>query len=291
MNLFSFLSTTFSIDPIENDVVHHEISISGKKIHYVEFGKGPLLVLIHGWNNDWSGFVPFMKQLDGFRIIAVDLPGYGGSDTLEVNHDVENMAKRLGKLFETINEFPEIVCCLSMGCVVGVEFANQHPQYLKRLVLIGPPIINYDWVRARVFRWYLKIVSSNGPMRKIAKKITGSQLYGHFTAKYINMHKYDAHLINKYGLRGRKKINPDALFQMGVSMYYYKLSRKLRDLSIPVLILMGTHDKLVDHKAAGLIDQEVNNVSVVWIGDSGHVVSLEQPSAAARHIQEFSSHM
>ncbi len=276
------------IDELEKQATSNFVEIDGCKIHYVEFGSGPILVLIHGWNNDWTGFVPFIKELNGFRVIAVDLPGYGKSDELQGVYTVGAMAKSLAGLFEALKVKPDIVCCLSMGSVVGVEFATTYPKLLKSLVLIGPPIIKYDWILSKLYRQYITLLNSNSVLRFIGKKIMSEGWYGHLTAKYVNMYKYDKKLIDRYGMRGRQRIKARTIFEMGKSMYHYHMSRKMRDLVIPTLIIVGRFDKLIDLDEAVKISTEKDNISLSWVEESGHVVSLEKPKSSAESIRKFS---
>lgn len=262
---------------------------SGKRIHFKEFGKGPTLLLIHGWNNDWSGFVPFIEHIEkNFHVIAIDLPGYGLSDVLDEEYSVE-------KLSDVISEFVDkkkigkidVVCALSMGTVIASDFAKRYPQKLNQVVLIGPPLIKYDWVWSRVYRDWIKFMNKNKILMSVGHKVLASSMYGHFTAKYINMHNYDKELINKHGMKGRRNINSKALFQMGKAMYHYHLEKTLDDIKIPMLIILGRYDKVMNLSEAARIGKKKENARVRWVEEAGHVVSLEKPGEVSEHIDEF----
>ncbi len=286
--MFGFIKNKkYYIDELEKKVEHHFEDVAGIKIHYVTFGSGPLIVLIHGWNNDWSGFIPFIKELHGFQILAIDLPGYGASGSLKGEYSVEVMAEKTAGLLLKINKVAHAVAALSMGTVVGVEFANKHPELLKKLILIGPPLIKYDWAWSKAYRTYIRVLNSNSVFRFLGKQMMAGYWYGHFTAKYMNMYKYEKNLIDKFGMRGRKKINPRALFQIGVSMYNYNMKFEMRRLTLPTLVILGQFDKLVDLSEAQKIKTENSNIKLSWVASSGHVVSLEKPKSTAKAVDEF----
>ena len=67
------------------DVIHHDVVVNGVKLHYVEAGEGPPVVLLHGFPEFWWGWrrqIPALVEA-GFRVIAVDLRGYDLSDKPE----------------------------------------------------------------------------------------------------------------------------------------------------------------------------------------------------------------
>lgn len=263
---------------------------SGLKIHYKEFGEGPALLLLHGWNNDWSGFMPLIKHLeDKFHVIAVDLPGYGESDVLAGDYSVEKLSDVLCEFINKKNgKHIDVLCALSMGTVIASDLSKRHSGMIKSVVLIGPPIIKYDWLPSKLYRQWIKLMNKNTLLMKSGHKLMASSWYGHFTAKNINMYRYDRELINKHGMKGRKNINPKVLFQMGRAMYDYHLEKTLKEIKIPMLIILGKYDKIVDLKTAGTLGQDMENVLTEWVDDAGHVVSLEKPVETSELLKKFS---
>ncbi len=265
---------------------------SGLKIHYKEFGEGPVLLLIHGWNNDWSGFMPLIGYLqDKFRVIAVDLPGYGKSDPLEGDYSVERLSDTISEFIDKKNGKVDILCALSMGTVIASDMAKRHNKKIKSVVLIGPPIIKYDWLPSKLYREWIKFMNKSSLFMKTGRKVMASNWYGHFTAKHINMHIYDKQLINEHGMKGRKHISPKVLFQMGKAMYYYHLEKTLKEIEIPMLLILGRYDKIVNLNEAGKIGENKKNVITKWIEDAGHVVSLEKPKETSNLVSDFAENL
>ena len=113
----------------------------GKKIAYREEGDGPPLVLVHGSPGDsrsWGRVVPHLK--DRFRVLAVDLPGYGGSDRVpdEPVGRAAAMGAAVTRLVEHCGQ-PVRLAGHSYGGVVAVQSALQaRPGAIDRLVLFEP---------------------------------------------------------------------------------------------------------------------------------------------------------
>jgi pimeloyl-ACP methyl ester carboxylesterase len=64
---------------------HHFVETNGIRMHYVEAGKGPLVVLCHGFPESWYSWRHQIAALAeaGFRVVAPDQRGYGQTDRPE----------------------------------------------------------------------------------------------------------------------------------------------------------------------------------------------------------------
>jgi len=114
---------------------------AGKKLGYRDEGSGPPLVLVHGSPGDsrsWARVVPHLR--DRFRVLAVDLPGYGGSDGVpdEPVGRAALMGTAVARLAESLGG-PVRLAGHSYGGVVAVQAAVQAPPgTIERMVLFEP---------------------------------------------------------------------------------------------------------------------------------------------------------
>lgn len=113
----------------------------GKTLNYREDGSGPPLVLVHGSPGDsrsWGRVVPHLRKR--FRVLAVDLPGYGGSDGVpdEPVGRAALMGAAVARLAESVGG-PVRLVGHSYGGVVAVQAAVQAaPGTIERMVLFEP---------------------------------------------------------------------------------------------------------------------------------------------------------
>jgi pimeloyl-ACP methyl ester carboxylesterase len=113
----------------------------GKKLNYREEGTGPALLLVHGSPGDsrsWGRVAPFLR--DRFHVLAVDLPGYGGSDAVpdEPVGRAALMGSAVARLAESVGG-PVRLAGHSYGGVVAVQAALQAvPGTIEELVLFEP---------------------------------------------------------------------------------------------------------------------------------------------------------
>jgi pimeloyl-ACP methyl ester carboxylesterase len=114
----------------------------GVKIHYVTLGKGPLVVLIHGFPDFWYTWRAQMPELaKGHQVVAIDQRGYNLSDKPE---GVENysMDKLVGDVAAVIKHFGQekaIVVGHDWGGAVAWTLAMSRPEMVERLVILNLP--------------------------------------------------------------------------------------------------------------------------------------------------------
>jgi pimeloyl-ACP methyl ester carboxylesterase len=118
------------------------VDSDGVKIHYVTVGKGPLVVLIHGFPDYWYSWRKQMPALaKHFQVVAIDQRGYNKSDQPK---GVENytMGKLVGDVGAVVDHFKQekaIIVGHDWGGVVAWTFAMQFPQKTDRLIILNLP--------------------------------------------------------------------------------------------------------------------------------------------------------
>ena len=123
-------------------------SFRGGKIHYSDSGKGPVIVLLHGYlesSEVWNGFAG--KLSPEFRVIAVDLPGHGNSDVYGEVHSMEFMAMAIKDLINSLELNKVFLTGHSLGGYVTLAFLELFPDCLSGYCLFhsqpfpDPPVV------------------------------------------------------------------------------------------------------------------------------------------------------
>jgi pimeloyl-ACP methyl ester carboxylesterase len=127
------------------------------KVHYVERGEGPVLLLIHGIGQSlytWHNNIDYFAN-NGFRVIAVDLPGFGYSGHPAIYYTVEEYALIIAAFLDALKIKSVHMAAVSSGCPVAVYFAGRHPQRVQRMILISPggPNENYPFSMRMMTTW------------------------------------------------------------------------------------------------------------------------------------------
>jgi pimeloyl-ACP methyl ester carboxylesterase len=114
----------------------------GVKIHYVTLGKGPLLVMLHGFPDYWYTWRDQMPALaKHFQVVAIDLRGYNKSDQPK---GVENytLDKLVGDVDAVVKHFKQdkaVIVGHDWGGLIAWTFAMTHPDQTDRLVILNLP--------------------------------------------------------------------------------------------------------------------------------------------------------
>ncbi|MBT7749917.1 MAG: alpha/beta hydrolase [Flavobacteriales bacterium] len=105
-------------------------------IHFTDRGKGPAVVLIHGFLENLTMWKDIEKSIiQKHRVICVDLPGHGKSDCIGYVHTMDEMAEAIHSVLRSLRLRKYAIVGHSMGGYVALAYAEKHPDNLRDLVL------------------------------------------------------------------------------------------------------------------------------------------------------------
>src|SRR6516165_12233524 len=112
------------------------------KIHYVTLGKGPLLVLIHGFPDYWYSWRDQMPELaKHFQVVAIDQRGYNKSDQPRgvENYALDKLVADLDAVVKHFKAGKAVVVGHDWGGLVAWTYAMKHPDRTDRLIVLNLP--------------------------------------------------------------------------------------------------------------------------------------------------------
>jgi pimeloyl-ACP methyl ester carboxylesterase len=127
---------------IDKHVTHHYADNNGVRIHYASIGKGPLIVMIHGfpdfwytWRNQMVTLAPF------FQVVALDLRGYNLSDKpLGGEHySMHHLVEDVQAVIRHLRRDKAIIIGHDWGGVIAWIFAIGLPALTERLIILNCP--------------------------------------------------------------------------------------------------------------------------------------------------------
>lgn len=106
----------------------------------IEAGTGDTtLLLLHGYGESLMAYRGMFDRLARqYRVVAIDLPGFGLSDKPDAPYDLPAMRRRLGAFLERWTRGPLVVVGHSMGGEIAADLAMAYPQRIVAAVLIAP---------------------------------------------------------------------------------------------------------------------------------------------------------
>jgi pimeloyl-ACP methyl ester carboxylesterase len=120
---------------------HREVSANGIRLHVVECGSGPLVLLLHGFPEFWWSWRHQLIGLAGagFRAAAVDLRGYGDSDKPPRGYDGWTLAGDIAGLIRALGERDAVVVGHDWGGLLAWTVAALHPRLVRGIAPLAAP--------------------------------------------------------------------------------------------------------------------------------------------------------
>ncbi|MBR1766450.1 MAG: alpha/beta hydrolase [Bacteroidales bacterium] len=119
---------------------HRILKVDGRNVHYRDEGRGntKTLVLLHGYLQSldvWSSYV--LTYMHDFRVITIDLPGHGQTETFCEVHSMDFMARVVKAVLDEAGVDQCVLVGHSMGGYVALAFADKYPYSLRGLGLVN----------------------------------------------------------------------------------------------------------------------------------------------------------
>jgi pimeloyl-ACP methyl ester carboxylesterase len=274
---------------------HGTAALSEVRLHFVEAGEGPLVVLLHGFPDFWYGWRHQISALAraGFRVVAPDLRGYNLSSRPEEIHayGLRRLVADVQELIAERGEQTAAVAGHDWGGVVAWGVAAFHPEVVRRLAILNVPHPRRMYEGLRTWQqlrrsWYIVMFQlPRMPERQLAA--------GGFRQlrRAIELDAPPGALepgdLERYLEAWRR---PGALTAM---VNYYRaagraLGRRLPPIDTPTVVIWGERDRYLGAELAEPHRRDVPGLrEVVRLPDSSHWVMRDEPERISALLSEF----
>lgn len=271
----------------KNDIRHYWVTVQGLLIHYVDIGDSNAypIVCIDGWMGSWKTFdriIPYLTR--DFRLIIVDMPGFGESEPLAVPHTVENISNFLKALVNKIELTRFHLIGLSLGAAVSIHFSANNPRLVDKLILQGAPFYSglfRKWMRrgARIltFPFIIKVAQRLFSQKTIIFLYLRSQKDMSFST--------DDELLEKAKRTGRASAR--AALESAQDVTKIDLRDEATHIVSPTLIVDGEDVEFRPLAAWNLLHSLIPNSKVVLIKDASHTVPGQKPKEFSEEVLRF----
>ena len=127
----------------ESSFKHHYTPAGAVRLHYVEAGQGPLVVMLHGFPEAWFSYRYQLAALAaaGYRGVAADMRGDNLSDKPRGvrAYSIDLLAGDVARLIRACGEERAVVMGHDWGAAVAWAFAMRYPALLNKLVILNAP--------------------------------------------------------------------------------------------------------------------------------------------------------
>jgi pimeloyl-ACP methyl ester carboxylesterase len=261
------------------------------KLFYEEKGKGPPLLLIHGFGAStytWRHIAPQLAR--NHHVIAVDLKGFGQSDKpFDDRYSVIDQAKLLAQLIEDRNLRNLTVVGHSFGGGVALVLALQAKDRLKgrisKLVLLDTIAYRQD---IPVFFRILDVpVLSHIGVRMVPPAL---QTRIALRIAYFDNSKIDDDEVEAYAAPLRTAAGKYAIIHSARQIMpkgLDEIAAHYKTITIPTLIMWCDHDRIVPLDVGLKLRRTLPNASLRIVQGCGHMPQEEQPEATLGFLEDF----
>jgi 2-hydroxy-6-oxonona-2,4-dienedioate hydrolase len=252
------------------------VSVFGAKIHYVDVGVGPTVVLLHGLADDvgvWEAVIPSLSAR--FRVLALDQIGFGGSDKPLLNYRVSTFVDFLDGFLSELKIQRASLIGNSLGGWVTADFALKHPDRIERLVLSDAA-------------GYAALAKTMDPRALSALRLASRE-----DIQYLGpLTFHDKRLYEDIDLAFKQRVTAGDSYTVGQlldSMIRGEdvLDGRLGAIKKPTLILWGRDDKLIPVNFAARFNKEINASKLRVIDNCGHMPHVECPEKFNDALLQF----
>ena len=277
-----------------NPPAGHFIEVDGVRLHYLERGEGAPIVLLHGNGamiEDWVASGLMDRLLQSHRVIAFDRPGFGHSERPRSTiWTAEAQAALVAGALQELGVEKPLVVGHSWGALVTLALALDHPGLASGIVLLGG--YYYPSVRGDVlFASQPAIPGIGDAMRYTVSPLLGRALSPAVTKKVFSPapvpDKFDGFPMDM-ALRP-SQIRAEAAEAALMIPAAATLSGRFRELDLPVTIVAGAGDRMVDPEdQAERLHDALPGSKLLLVEGSGHMVHYTATEEVAAAIEAAS---
>ena len=237
------------------------VEVDGFRVRYWEFGPPRpvgVVVMLEGMTWGLSKLRDALGQK--YRVIVLELPGFGASPTNTRSQSVQELAHTVAQACAQVVPESYTLIGTSFGAHVALGQTLQSPDKGEALVLIAPTAL----------------LPAAGPMAGTLEETAG-RLFAH-PEKAQDFASVDIAIL------GREQ----ALVQrLTGERHDAEAERRLGEIPCATLVLFGVEDKIVAPEAASIYRERIPNSNIAFVYDAGHLIEAERPEALINAVSDY----
>ena len=267
------------------------MTLHGDRVAYRDEGAGEVLLLIHGMggsSSSWRALVPILSKK--YRVIAPDLLGHGQSDKPRGDYSLGAFAVCLRDLLDALGISKATVIGHSLGGGIAMQFAHQHRDYCRRLVLISSGGLGADV--GRLLRLLslpgaelvLPVIASR-PAIHVGNALRAMRSSDEKVTRFSETWLAHAALSNRPNRQAFLRTLRSVVDHRGQAVC--ALNRLHINADLPSLIICGEQDRVIPAAHAYAAHAALPNSRLHVIPDVWHHPQVECPETVASLIDEL----
>lgn len=258
---------------------YETIEYKKAKIRYFVKGKGKAVVLLHGLLESSEMWGDYANELaKKFKVIAIDLPGHGQSESIGYVHSMEMMADMIMHILKIHRYKYAVLVGHSMGGYVSMAFAEKYPDATKGVCLFHSHAAADNELKKKDRDRMIEAVKQNH------KKVIQHLIPNLFTPAARSTYKDEIQQLVKAGLKTTKRGFIAALQGMKD-----RIDREivLRFAPFPILYIIGKEDPVINLEQALEQASRPRDIKTVVLDNVAHMGFIEAHDICLQEIKKF----
>ncbi len=254
--------------------------INGKRLAYYDSGQGRPIMFIHSFNQSkltWFTHLSYFVER-GYRVIAPDIPGHGGSDFVANEHNIPTFAESFLVLMDQLEIDRCYVVGASLGGYIAFSMLSQSPDRIAGLVLSGTkaaPDSDLDKERRRKQITELRNNGLSGFISGINRRLS---------SKTLEKDPWTFDFMKALSLEG----DVDSIAATLEAMINKVDDRPmLSSIEIPTLIIVGDEDTFTPVERSNEMHDKIKGSEMVVMKNASHYCFLDDPLFYDLTISDF----
>lgn len=245
--------------------------VDGLTVAYEDQGQGPVALLLHGWGTDHRSLSLVSKALSGFRVIAIDLAGFGGSEMPRESWTIQDYSDFVEHCLDKLGITDQLALLVghSFGGRIALDYLARNSDRAARLVLIAshglPEPKTLRSTLARLGAKVGKVLTA--PLPSDVKQSLRRQLYS-----FAGNEDY---------------LNSGVMKDTFLEVIKQDVSNIAPKIKTPTLLIYGAQDQTTPPELGRRIASLLPNSNLVVINEAGHYVHLDQTDQVINKIKTW----
>jgi len=249
------------------------LNVNGLPVSYADVGTGPAVVLLHGWGGQIAswGLVPNILG-EKFRVVALDLPGFGETPLPSRAWDPYDYAELVAAFLRALDLRAPTLVGHSHGGRVSIALAATHPDLVGKLVLVD----SAGLVPPRSLTYYARVYGL-----KSARLALGLPILSRWREPILDR------LYRRAGSSDYQAATDPILRATLVKCVNADLGQRLPEIKASTLLIWGADDDATPLSDGRLMEKLIPDAGLVVFEGCGHFSYLDRTDHFCRVVSHF----
>lgn len=247
-------------------------------VHYEVYGRGRPVILLHGWLGSWGLWQETMGFLGrSYRTYALDFWGFGESGKKRETYAVQDFVGLVNQFMEQLGISQAPLVGHSMGGTVSLATAIQYPQRVRKVVVVGSPIVGSS------LAFPLKLAGYKGIAFLLFNMMWAFRMTMRIVDPFICRDPRFPDMMDK----DLSRLTVESFLLSIASLRRTDLRPKLNEIKIPVMGIYGDRDNIVHPRQWQPLQEGVPHAKIIRWEKAQHFVMLDKPQDFMESLKSF----